>query len=152
MATFKEGWDQQFFIGNKRQRWSDQISLIYFIQCFVALIFKKITRRKDWRRGGEGGGYKVTCCVSDYDRGHDTVILSPGSYSDSCQIPHGLPPTLTSPASLCLTFLVSPIGAFNETFPHLTFLPGISAKLTSVEKTYINPGEMSIYFLHFNVK
>ena len=48
-----------------------------------------------WRIGGRGGGgYNVTCCVSDYDRGHDTVILSPGSSSDSCQIPHSLPPSL----------------------------------------------------------
>ena len=35
-----------FLLGTKDKRRSDQISLIYFINCFVALIFKKITRRR----------------------------------------------------------------------------------------------------------
>ena len=91
----------------------------------------------------------MSCSVSEYDRGHDTVILSPGSQSDSCQIhttqPPSLPPSLTSPhlpfmpLSLSLsvfhTFLFSPIEAFSETFPYLTFFTGISVKLTSVGKT-----------------
>ena len=89
----------------------------------------------------------MSCSVSEYDRGHDTVILSPGSQSDSCQIPHSLPPSLPpSPHLTCLsclslslsvfhTFLFSPIEAFSETFPYLTFFTGISVKLTSVGKT-----------------
>ena len=38
-----------FLLGTKDKRRSDQISLIYFINCFVALIFKRLP-------GGEGGG------------------------------------------------------------------------------------------------
>lgn len=61
----------------------------------------------------------MSCSVSEYDRGHDTVILSPGSQSDSCQIPHSLPPSL--PPSLHLTCLSCLFLSLSLSFTHFYF-------------------------------